>query len=126
MRTTPSEAQIQSAVIEHWRTFARDHTLVAAIPNARAFGQAGLTRGLFDLLCLGGSVGVGFLELKTDKGKPSAEQERFASLCEHHMLHHRITYGRDEPIRVLEEWGIVRRQVASDAPASQQTRRRAA
>ena len=45
-----TEKQIQAAVIAHWKAAALPGTLVpAAIPNARAFGQAGLTKGLFIL-----------------------------------------------------------------------------
>lgn len=102
------EAEIQKAVIDHWRALGLPGTLVAAIPNQRAHGQYGLTPGLADLLCIGGGR-VGFLELKAEKGKPSQPQLDFKDLCGTNGVPHAITYGRDEPIRILEEWGLVRR-----------------
>ena len=81
---------------------------MAAIPNARAFGQAGLTRGLFDLLVIGGFIGTGFIELKTDKGKLSPHQAAFKMLLIENNVSYAVTYGRDEPIKVLERWNIIR------------------
>lgn len=102
------ESEIQRAVIQHWQALGQPDTLVAAIPNQNAHGQFGLKRGLADLLCIG-PKGVSFLELKTEKGKPSADQLAFIDLCRRNGINAEITWGRDEPIRILEEWGIVRR-----------------
>lgn len=102
------EADIQRAVIAHWLALGLPDTLVAAIPNQRAHGQYGLTAGLADLVCIGPG-GVGFLELKAEKGRPSAAQEQFLALCAKNGVRHALTYGRDAPIRVLEDWGLVRR-----------------
>ena len=52
----PRESDIQSAVLEHWKTLGRPMTLVAAIPNAGAMGQPGLTCGLPDLLVMGPDI----------------------------------------------------------------------
>src|SRR3954453_22852714 len=79
-RLAPSEKQITAALIARWRALGLPGTLVAAIPNARAFGQPGLYRGLFDLLVLGPKVGAAFLELKTATGKLRPEQAEF-KLC---------------------------------------------
>ena len=48
-------------------------SLVAAIPNAFAHGQPGLTRGLPDLLVIAPQLGrlTGFIELKTETGRMS-------------------------------------------------------
>jgi hypothetical protein len=108
----PSEKAIQQAVIDHWRAFGIPGSLVAAIPNAGSFGQSGLTKGLFDLLVVGPGFGVGFIELKTDTGKASPEQESFAAQLEWAKVPHAITHGRDEPIAILEQWGIVRKASA--------------
>lgn len=102
------EADIQAAVMDFWRQLGRPDTLVAAIPNARAHGQPGLTPGLPDLLVLGGTIGVGFLELKTASGRLSDHQKRFAALCETLMLHYRVAYGLDDALRVLTDWRILR------------------
>lgn len=106
-----SEKQIQSAVLSHWRSFAVPGTLVAAIPNAGALGQPGLHRGVFDLMVMGGPFlrdRTGFLELKTTTGKLSAHQETFKLICIAAGVPCAVAFGRDQPIRVLEEWGVVR------------------
>lgn len=110
-RSVLRESAIQAAVVQHWETLGLPDTLVAAIPNAGALGQAGLTAGLSDLLVLGGLVRVGFLELKTARGVESGAQVTFRERCERLGVPCVLTRGRDEPIAVLERWGIVRRQV---------------
>jgi hypothetical protein len=98
-------------------------TLVAAIPNANAHGQAGLTPGLPDLLVLGpdipGGWPIAFLELKrvrrdnpaNRKLTPTEEaQKAFAILCAQLGILCTTVYGRDEPIQYLEKWNIVRQQ----------------
>ncbi len=112
-----SEASIQTAVLEHWRSLGLPNTLVAAIPNARAFGQPGLTRGLFDLLCIGPDISVGFIELKASDGVLRPDQESFRKILIVCGVHCAVTYGRDEPIRVLEEWRLVRPSSLSTAAA---------
>ena len=102
------EADIQRAVLQMWRSLGRTDTLIAAIPNARAHGQPGLTKGLPDLLVIGGSVGIGLIELKTKSGRLKPEQQAIADLCEKHMLHHKVAYGLDPALRILRDWQILR------------------
>lgn len=109
------ESAIQAAVCQHWRMFGLPHTLVAAIPNEAAKGQAGLTKGLPDLLIIGGRVRIGFMELKTPTGRLSLEQKTFRALCAFVSIPFADTYGRDEPIAILEAWGVVRPQVNGPA-----------
>lgn len=112
MKLHISEARIQAAVLSHWRSFALPGTLVAAIPNAGALGQPGLHRGVYDLLVMGGDFlrdRTGFIELKTVNGKLSDHQITFGNICLHNGVPHAVAFGRDEPIRVLEEWRVVRR-----------------
>ena len=79
----PSEDQITAAVVDHWRLLGRLDTLVASIPNKKAFGQPGLTRGLPDLLVLAPGLPVGFIELKKDlRSHYSDDQRLFKRLCE--------------------------------------------
>lgn len=107
-----TEAQIQKAVLDHWKVFGLPDTLVAAVPNAGAKGQYGLTRGLFDLVVIGGDFlegRTGWIELKTERGKLSEHQISFREKCLVNGVPHAVAYGRDEPIRLLEEWQIVRR-----------------
>jgi hypothetical protein len=111
----PIEKAVQAAVIDHWRTLGLPDTLVAAIPNAGALGQPGLTSGLGDLLILAPSLpgGVGFLELKRDKRSPvSVPQLSFGALCRLLGVPYALCIGRDEPIRILEAWGVVRKAAA--------------
>ena len=109
----PLETANQAAVVDHWRWLGRLNTLVAAIPNQRAFGQPGLTRGLPDLLVLGPGLPVGFLELKRDhRSVISDDQRLFARLCAELGVSHAYAVGRDEPIAVLEAWDVVRRAAA--------------
>lgn len=105
------ESLIQSSVLAHWRAFGYPGTLVAAIPNMRSAGQPGLTRGLFDLLVIGGEYlrdRTGFIELKTDTGAIRPGQEAFRDMLIANGIPYAITRGRDEPIAVLEQWKIVR------------------
>ena len=106
---SPTEKQIHESVIAHWRALGQPWTLVATIPNAKAFGQPGLTKGLFDLLVLGGNVGIGFIELKAKNGKVSEHQEEFRRILHKAGVACVVTFDRDEPISVLEAWGIVRK-----------------
>jgi len=111
----PSETAIQAAIVEHWRFLGLRDTLVAAIPNAGALGQPGLTRGLADLFVIAATLPgcVGFIELKRDAQSPISDaQIDFGRLCRLLGIPYALCVGRDEPIRVLEDWGAVRRQAA--------------
>jgi hypothetical protein len=103
------EADIHRAVMEHWRALKLPDTLVATIPSMGAMGQWGLTSGLPDLLVLAPGLPIGFIELKRDKGKLSTAQAAFKALCDRIGVKCAVCWGRDDPIRVLEEWGVVRR-----------------
>lgn len=102
------EAEIHKAVMAHWRSLGLPKTLVATIPNMGAMGQHGLTAGLPDLMVLAPDLPVGFIELKADKGKLSEAQKAFKERCVVLGIPMAVTYGRDEPVRVLEEWRVVR------------------
>jgi hypothetical protein len=106
----PSEDQITAAVVAHWKDFGVAGSLVASIPNKRAFGQAGLTPGLPDLLVLSPQLGnlTGYMELKVERGRPSTAQTAMRDLMRERGAPYALTHGRDEPIRQLEAWGAVR------------------
>ena len=110
----PRESLIQAACIDHWRALGVPGSLVAAVPNARAAGQAGLTKGLFDLVVMSPTLGdrTGWLELKAEGGKLSDDQKAIKLLMIARGVPYAVTYGRDEPIQVLGEWGAVRRAAA--------------
>lgn len=105
-----SERQIQKAVLDHWRALGLPGTLIAAIPNQKAHGQYGLTKGLPDLLVLAPGLPLGFIELKTDKGRISEHQESFGAMCDRLKIPWRATFGRDEPILLLEDWGVIKKR----------------
>jgi len=109
----PRESLIQAACIDHWRALAMPGSLVAAIPNARAFGQPGLTRGLPDLLVITPLLGrlTGYIELKTDDGVPSDDQLAIQAIMVGRGIPYAMTWGRDQPIKILENCGAVRVQV---------------
>jgi len=104
------ERLIQAAVIEHWRKLGLPGTLVAAVPNAKAHGQPGLTRGLFDLIVMSPHLGdrTGWLELKAEGGVLTEAQKQFKRLCLARNIPYAVAIGRDQPIIVLETWGAVR------------------
>jgi hypothetical protein len=109
----PSEDDITAAVVDHWKLLGVPGSLVASIPNKRAFGQPGLRRGLADLLILAPDLPVGFVELKRDEDSDiSDDQINFGRLCAGLAIPYAICIGRDEPIRLLEAWGVVRRAAA--------------
>jgi hypothetical protein len=99
----PRESLIQQATIDYWRALGVPGSLVAAVPNARAAGQAGLTKGLFDLVVMSPT-----LELKADDGELSKDQREVRGVMIACGVPHAVAYGRDEPIKVLELWGAVR------------------
>jgi hypothetical protein len=109
----PLEQAIQAAVVHHWRMLGVPGSLVAAIPNANAHGQPGLTPGLADLLVLAPELPVGFIELKRDDDSPISDPQRdFGKLCMALGIPYAICIGRDEPITMLEAWRVVRRAAA--------------
>ena len=103
-----SEKYIHSAVMAHWKACGVPGSMVATIPNMRASGQAGLTKGLPDLIIIAPGLPIGFLELKRKGGELSKHQNAFRDLCISRGIPFSVTYGRDEPITVLEAWGACR------------------
>jgi len=113
-KLAPIEREQQRAVMEHWEWLRKPNTLLAAIPNAGALGQPGLTPGLADLVALGpelpGGMPVGFIELKRhERSIISDAQIKFAELCHLLGVPHAFAFGRDDAVRVLEAWGLVRK-----------------
>ena len=116
-RLSPTERQIQEATLQHWRALGIPGSLVAAVPNAKSHGQAGLTKGLFDLVVMSPTLGdrTGWLELKAEDGELSPAQKDFKLLMIARGCPYAVTYGRDQPIQVLTEWGAVRPQARAAA-----------
>ena len=55
---------------------------------------------------------TGFIELKADDGRPSAEQLVVEAIMVARGIPYAMTYGRDQPIKILELWGAVRPQIS--------------
>jgi hypothetical protein len=104
------ESEIHKAVVDHWKNLGMPRTMIATIPNMGAMGQHGLTKGLPDLILIAPGL-HGYLELKAEGGKLSPAQQDFQSICIARGIPFYVTYGRDEPIRLLEELGIVRKAI---------------
>jgi hypothetical protein len=107
----PSEDEITDAVVEHWRICGVRGSLVAGIPNKRAFGQPGLTPGLPDLLVLSPQLGdkTGFIELKRGRGgRLSDAQIEVGQILIDRGAPYAVCKGRDEPIAQLRAWGAIR------------------
>ena len=113
----PRESLIQAACLQHWLAFGVPGSLVAAVPNANAHGQPGLTKGLFDLIVMSPTLGdkTGWLELKADDGALTDDQKKVRGVMIALGVPHAVAYGRDEPIKVLEFWGAVRPQARAAA-----------
>lgn len=112
-RRAMSERAIQTAVMARWRALGLPGTIVAAVPNARAAGQPGLTRGLFDLVVIGGNVGCAWLELKTERGSLSHHQAVFKAALIQHGVPYAVSFGLDQAIRALETWEIIRKEAVA-------------
>ena len=104
----PLEKAIQAAVLDHWRLLGVPGSLVAAIPNQFAHGQPGLTPGLPDLLVLSPLLGrfTGYIELKRERRSHLSDaQKDLRGFLLKRGVPYAVCHGRDEPIKVLEEWG---------------------
>ena len=99
----PREGLIQAAVLAHWRALAVPGSLVAAVPNAKPHGIAGLTPGLFDLVVMSPTLGdrTGWLELKAEDGELSDDQNKIKLIMIARGIPYAVTWGRDQPIQVL-------------------------
>lgn len=109
------EQHIQRAVFQHVKhRIARD-AFCFAVANggirnkaeAAIFNGLGLTAGIPDVVAIRGGQIFG-LELKTEVGRPSKEQEAVLKAMERAGAIVAIAYGLDAAIDKLEQWGILR------------------
>jgi hypothetical protein len=114
---TPVEYCGLQKAVDHFKVELFEDALPdVLITYQRAFGQAGLTKGLPDLLVLSPQLGrfVGLIELKRARGgRLSDAQIGIGELIRARGAPYAVCRGRDEPIRVLEDWGAVRRTRAA-------------
>lgn len=107
----PTEKELHDMVLDYWRQAGLPGTRVATIPNARAFGQPGLTKGLPDLLCYGGEVLEGktlYIELKKPTGKIADAQTIIHEEMKAAGAPFLVCKTFDEAHDALVGWGICR------------------
>lgn len=103
-----TESQLTKAVMDYWKALGVPGSLIASIPNMRAFGQPGLTPGLPDLIVVAPGLKAGFIELKTKRGRVSDAQAVILQLLESANVPCAVCRGLDEAIEQLEAWRVVR------------------
>ena len=113
------EADIQREIVRYIEILA-PAVLVFAIPNAASRTRtgrasnavAGLKKGVFDLgLILPGQVGaVAFIEVKTTRGKLSAEQQHFQDVLIRNRVRHCVARTIDDVREALKIWGVPTRE----------------
>lgn len=112
----PSEHKIQVALMDYLAIAGRRDLHWFAIPNGghRHIRQAsklkaeGVRRGTPDLCFMLPEGRVGWLEMKTTKGRLSSEQKSFCAIAQ--QLGHlwAMATSVDDAIRVLTEWQVLR------------------
>lgn len=108
-----SEHEIQVKVVK----YLKEHKIVHfAVPNGFIFNgdkqssaryinymtAEGLKRGVFDLVLLLGNGDIAFLELKTEKGRPSESQLKWQEWFNANGYKNTIAYGYDEAIEFVK------------------------
>lgn len=112
-----TEAQIQTAILKQWKQSMIPNTLIFAIPNQNAHGQAGLTKGVFDL-CLIGNDAIMFLELKTcdrivddikkKAGTLSEHQKEFLRILQYNKIDCGVAFGFKQALAICQKFGVIR------------------
>jgi hypothetical protein len=114
--TPPSEHQIQVLVIEYISSASKNGCFAIACANAgkrsmytgRRMVAEGLTAGVADLCVLLPGGRVGWLELKTAKGRQSIAQKGFAARCRRLDHPYAVAHDFDEAVEILKSWGAVK------------------
>lgn len=117
MQRAQTEHGLQIQVLQFLRRNARPEINYFAIPNAgKRSGTAGqrmqdegLQRGVADLCIMLERGRAAWLELKSEKGRPTDEQVGFAAKCRRLGHPHTIAYTLDEAIAFLRSIGALRR-----------------
>ena len=116
---TTSEQAIQRAVCEHLRQRSASGVVWWHTPNggrrnpveAAIFNGLGVRAGVSDLILL--RDGRAFaLELKTERGRPTAAQTQFISEFRAAGGEASIANGLDQALRTLETWKLLRGRAA--------------
>lgn len=116
-----AEAALQASIVQYVRTVA-PHILIFHVPNgewrdkrtAAKLKWMGLVPGIPDLcLIRPASLGVGFWEVKTERGKFTEAQKEIAKWCNTSAVPYWSVRSIDDARIALEEWGVVTREVAA-------------
>ena len=115
----PSEQTVQRAVCQHLRQRGAPDLVWFHVPNggrrspveAAIFNGLGVRAGVSDLILL--HDGRAFaLELKTERGRPTAAQVNFISEFRGAGGEATIANSLDQALRTLEAWGLLRGRAA--------------
>lgn len=110
-KSTQPEQAIQKSIVDALRKLG---ITVVAIPNegkrtahnGARMRAAGLTAGMPDLVLLLPESRCALLEVKTDKGKLSENQEAFRDLVLSLGVMWAVVRSIDDVLAKLEEWGV--------------------
>jgi hypothetical protein len=118
------EAQLQEAVMQHWRLTGALNTLCfhpanegkrSVVEGAR-LKRMGMFPGAADLILVGVGLPHSALELKARGAKPSAEQNAFAYVWRASGGRYAWADNIDDALKILIDWGFLdyhrRRRVA--------------
>ena len=113
-----AEARIQAAIVEWIRTVA-PQVKVWAVPNGGLRGKreaallkwTGVLAGVFDLTIVGRNGQCWLIEVKTDSGSLSDDQEAFFDWCVSNDVPRCICRSIDDARRAFAMWGIETREV---------------
>lgn len=115
VKRNAEEDALQAQVIELLVVAAVPGLIYFAVPNggyrdpqtARTLKLTGVRPGVSDIALIKDRF-PHFLEMKTKKGRQSADQEKFEADCIAQGIPYRIARSRDEAQDILTEWGMLR------------------
>jgi len=115
-RQQTSEHKLQTMVVDYLNVAAAPGVFAFAVPNAarRSYSIAarmkneGLMSGVADLCVLLPAGRVGWLEMKTLKGRQSVEQKAFQARCLRLNHPYAVAKTFDEAVKVLRLWGALK------------------
>jgi hypothetical protein len=114
-RRAQPEAQLQRAIVQHYRARATPGTFMFAVPNGGArspieaaiMKATGTVAGVPDTIWIRDGKVYG-LEIKTEAGKPTRAQLDTIAAMEAAGAYCCIAYGLDRCLQVLEGWGLLK------------------
>jgi len=75
----------------------------------------GVVKGAPDLTLVGPTGRVCFMEIKSETGALSADQEDWMLWCIRHNISHSVCRSLDDAQKVLRHWGCIKELTAQDA-----------